>query len=73
MDTPAVVLDGRGVAIADVVAVARGRAQVSLGDEARTRVIAARAVVDSLAQSGTAVYGVNSALGANTGRKPFSA
>jgi histidine ammonia-lyase len=63
-----VTLTGRGVAIADVVAVARGRAKVQLADEARAKVIAARAVVDRLAQSDTAIYGVNTALGANTGK-----
>ncbi len=61
-------LTGAGVTIADVVAVARGPQPVALSDTARARVEAARAVVDRLAQSGTAIYGLNSALGANTGK-----
>lgn len=63
-----VTLAGRGLTIADVVAVARGRARVVLAAEARARVVAARAVVDRLATSDTAIYGVNTALGANTGK-----
>jgi len=62
-----ITLHGRGVTLADVEAVARGWAQVVLGGEARERVVAARAVVDHLARSGKAVYGVTTALGANTG------
>ena len=62
-----ITLLGHGVTIADVEAVARDRAKVALGDEARARVVAARAVVDRLARSGTPVYGVTTALGANTG------
>ena len=41
---------------------------VALSDEARAHVVAARAVVERLAQSVEAFYGVNSALGANTGK-----
>ena len=51
----------------DVVRVARAYAQVILSEAARARVVAARRVVDHVAQSGTAVYGVTTALGANTG------
>lgn len=63
-----VTLSGRGVTIADVVAVARRRAEVTLAREAKNRIVAARGVVDRLAQSGAAIYGVNTALGANTGK-----
>jgi histidine ammonia-lyase len=64
--TPITLL-GRGVGIAEIEAVARGRAQVALGIEARARIVAARAVVDRLARSGKPIYGVTTALGANTG------
>jgi histidine ammonia-lyase len=56
------------VTIAAVVRAARGGAKVALGDEARAKVVTARAVVERLAQSDEAIYGVNSALGANTGK-----
>ena len=71
MSTPTIVLSGAGVAINDVVRVARHAAPVVLAPVARERVTAARVIVDRLALSGTAIYGVNSALGANTG-KPIS-
>jgi histidine ammonia-lyase len=67
MSTPEVVLTGSGVTIDDVVRVARAAAPVALDPTARQRVASARAVVDRLALSDTAIYGVNSALGANTG------
>jgi histidine ammonia-lyase len=50
------------------VRAARGGAKVALSAEARKRVVAARAVVERLARSDEAIYGVNSALGANTGK-----
>ena len=58
---------GHGVTLADVEVVARSAAQVVLSDEARRRVAAARAVVERLARSGESLYGVTTALGANTG------
>lgn len=60
-------LSGRGVTVADVVRVARNEVSVGLSDGARARVEAARAIVDRLALAGVAIYGVNTALGANTG------
>ena len=57
----------RRVAISDVVAVARDGAQVELAPRARERVATARNVVLHLAQGDAPIYGVNSALGANTG------
>ncbi len=60
-------LHGHGVTLADVEAVARGGARVVISGEARARVVAARAVVDRLVRSGSRVYGVTTALGANTG------
>lgn len=62
-----IALAGHGVTLADVVSVARERARVTLADAARARLVAARAVVERLAQGGELIYGINSALGANTG------
>jgi histidine ammonia-lyase len=67
-----ITLSGRDVSIGDVVAVARRGAHVALAPAARARVVAARGVVDRLAASDVAYYGVNTALGANTG-KPIAA
>ena len=50
------------------MAIARG-ARVTLDAAAVARVHAARAVVDRLAEGDTPVYGLNSALGANTGAR----
>ena len=66
-DAP-ITLSGHDATIAAVVRVARGGAKVALSDGARAQVVAARAVVERLAQSDEAIYGVNSALGANTGK-----
>lgn len=62
-----ITLSGHGVTVADVTRAARTSAKVCLSDDARRRVEAARSVVDRLAQSDVAIYGVNTALGANTG------
>ena len=59
----------RRIALADVVAVARDSASVEVAAAARARVEAARDVVLRLAQGDQAIYGVNSALGANTGQR----
>src|SRR4051812_44881726 len=63
----AITLRGRDTTLADVVSVARSGVLVAIGEEARSRLVAARAVVDRLALAGTPVYGVTTALGANTG------
>ena len=55
--------------IADVVDIARNGTKVELDPEARARVDEARALVLRLAQGDAAIYGVNSALGANTGQR----
>lgn len=55
--------------VADVVAVARGGAQVTLAPPVFARIAAARDVVLRVAEGDTSVYGVNSALGANTGQR----
>jgi len=55
------------VSIDNLVQVARTGEPVALAASARERVVAARAVVLRLAQSSQSIYGLNSALGANTG------
>jgi histidine ammonia-lyase len=55
------------VGIAELVRVARAGEPVALAAAARQRVGAARDVVLRLASSGQPIYGLNSALGANTG------
>jgi histidine ammonia-lyase len=67
LQSDSITLQGGGVTIADVIAVARGQRRVVLGDDARSRVVAARSIVDRLASSDVPIYGVNTALGANTG------
>src|SRR5256885_3515324 len=63
-----IVLEGHGVTLADVVRVARGGALVALDPTARERIRKARETVDRLACSDDAIYGLTTALGANTGR-----
>ena len=55
--------------IADVVDVARHGTKVEIDEAARLRVAEAREVVLRLAEGDAAIYGVNSALGANTGQR----
>ena len=55
------------VTITDLVHVAKDGEPVALSLAARHKVAAARALVLRLATSGNTVYGLNSALGANTG------
>ena len=68
-EAPMIVLEGHEVTLSDVVRVARGRVEVALGSSARERIRAARATVDRLAQTDEAIYGLTTALGANTGRR----
>lgn len=56
-------LDGAGVTVSDVVAVARHREQVQLTDAAMARMAAARSVVEELAQ-GEPAYGISTGFGA---------
>jgi histidine ammonia-lyase len=56
------------VTLDDVVRVARDNEAVEISAAVRDRLVAARAVVERLASAPESVYGVNSALGANTGR-----
>ncbi|HVF62676.1 MAG TPA: histidine ammonia-lyase [Casimicrobiaceae bacterium] len=69
MTTPddSIELDGHGIRLAGVERAARHYANVTLSETARQRVADARAVVDRFATGSALVYGVNSALGANTG------
>ncbi|HWE09942.1 MAG TPA: aromatic amino acid ammonia-lyase [Solirubrobacteraceae bacterium] len=58
-----VVLDGDGLTVDRVLAVARGRVRVELDEAALVRVRAAREVVDRVLASGESVYGLNTGLG----------
>ena len=61
--TPQVVLDGDALSKEEVIAVARYNAQVTLGENAKKRIRAARAVIDSIAAEGQKVYGVTTGFG----------
>jgi histidine ammonia-lyase len=69
LESRTIVLAGHGVTLPDVVAVAREGGRVELDPAVRDRIAAARATVDRLAQSDAAIYGLTTALGANTGLK----
>ena len=56
-------LDGAGVTVSDVVAVARGGEQVRLSDAAMERMAAARSVVERLSE-GEPAYGISTGFGA---------
>ncbi|HUF99412.1 MAG TPA: histidine ammonia-lyase [Ilumatobacter sp.] len=58
-----VALDGPGVTVADVIAVARRDAEVRLTDAALDRMAAARAIVERLAE-GEPKYGISTGFGA---------
>ena len=58
-----VVVDGAGLSIDDIVAVARGGARAVLSERARTAMQASRDVVEELAASGRPVYGVSTGFG----------
>ncbi|HEV2676137.1 MAG TPA: aromatic amino acid lyase [Aliidongia sp.] len=59
-------LDGRPVALRQVVAMAGGPATITLSDGVRVRLAAARAVVERyLADGAVPVYGLNTGLGGN--------
>lgn len=62
-----IALGANWTGIDDLVRVARGGQAVGLSAAARQHVVAARALVIRLANSGQPIYGLNSALGANTG------
>lgn len=56
-------LRGQPLTLDQIVAVANGQEQVTLSDEARTRVAASRAVVEKIVEQNEAVYGVNTGFG----------
>jgi Aromatic amino acid lyase len=58
-----VILHGRELTSAEVLAVARHYAPVSLGAESLMRINAARQVIDRLADEGQTVYGVTTGFG----------
>ena len=62
-------LDDHPLTLADVHAVARKSAQVSVSPLILSRLQLARQVVMKLATSGESIYGLTSALGANTGKR----
>lgn len=64
-DAGIVRLGEEALGVEAVAAVARGGAGLALGSAARTRVEAARAVVDRLAAEDAPVYGLTTGLGAN--------
>ena len=59
-----VVLDGRGLTIAEVVAVSREGARVELAPDALERMRATRALVERALERGDAVYGMTTGVGA---------
>jgi histidine ammonia-lyase len=63
MATATIELTGSGVEPADVVAVARDRVPARLSDEARAAMEASAAIVERLAESDEAVYGVSTGFG----------
>lgn len=63
MTSAEVIVDGRSLSIEAVLAVARGRARVSLSPEALERVERARALVDRHAGGSEPIYGINTGFG----------
>ena len=61
--TPTVTVTGGDLTIEEVARVARGRAPVALGDDARRTLEEARAVVEELAARDDAVYGLTTNVG----------
>src|SRR3954452_25637734 len=56
-------LDGRSLTPAEVVAIARGRAEARLSDAARERNVAAERLVRELLERGELLYGVSTGVG----------
>jgi histidine ammonia-lyase len=63
-----ITIGGAPTSIEEVVRAARGREQVELAAPASQRLRDARALLERLARAGPAIYGLNSALGANAGQ-----
>ena len=62
-DVDTVVLDGNSLTIAQVVAVARHRARVSVSDAARARMARSNAAVNRVVENNEVVYGVTTGFG----------
>jgi histidine ammonia-lyase len=56
-------INGRALSVAEVVAVARHFAAVTLGSDSVARILAARAVIDTIAAEERKVYGVTTGFG----------
>ena len=56
-------LRGQRLTLEQIADVANGREQVLLSDEARERIVAARAVVEKIVEQNRTVYGVNTGFG----------
>jgi histidine ammonia-lyase len=63
-DRPVISLDGSPLSVADVVAVARYGAAVSVAPAAGERMAPARAVIEQIVSEGSTVYGVTTGFGA---------
>ena len=63
VDPGTVLVNGRGLTIADVVAVARHGAGAALGEEARSAMERSAALVDGFVESDQSVYGVTTGFG----------
>ncbi|MEO6447444.1 MAG: aromatic amino acid lyase, partial [Gemmatimonadaceae bacterium] len=63
MSSRTVVLDGQSLSIADVIAVARDRATVTLAPAARDRLARIRTIVDGVVERNEAVYGITTGFG----------
>jgi len=57
------ILNGRDLTVADVVAVARDGRMVALAPEAANRMLASRAVIEGLVAEGATIYGVTTGFG----------
>jgi histidine ammonia-lyase len=64
-----ITIGARPVTLDDVPAVARRREPIAVAPVVRDRLVQARDVVDRLAAAPDSIYGLNSALGANTGAR----
>ncbi|HOF94497.1 MAG TPA: aromatic amino acid lyase, partial [Clostridia bacterium] len=56
-------LDGKGLTLDQVIAVARGLEKVSITEQARARIDKARSYVDCKADEGAVIYGVTTGFG----------
>ncbi|HKG64475.1 MAG TPA: aromatic amino acid lyase, partial [Solirubrobacteraceae bacterium] len=67
MEIPVVELDGQTLAICDVVAIARGRAEARIAPAARERNLAALRLVRDLLDRGEMLYGTSTGVGSLRG------